>query len=66
MYHALSIRFVIYCVTFKQIKMMMMMSGRKVKVKVKVGLLAIALLTGDKLVCRSALQSQKWQLIGMN
>ena len=25
MYHAQSIRFLIYCVTFKQIKMMMMM-----------------------------------------
>ena len=37
-----------------------------VKVKVKVWTLAIALLTGVRLVTGSALQSRKWQLIGIS
>ena len=38
----------------------------KVKVKVKVWTLAIAPLTRVRLVTSSALQSRKWQLIGMS
>ena len=40
--------------------------GPKVKVKVKVWTLAIAPLTWVRLVTSSALQSRKWQLIGMS